>query len=272
MRESRYRHLSIIPGLCIFCLASLASDGFNIHKESASGRVFPDKGMVTAVYDGDTIKVRFQDGRERKVRLIGVDSPEIGDDREEVRMMGYAAKRFSFHRLYRQPVRLTYDWEHEDKYGRLLAYVWLEKHFLFNEFIIREGYASAFMKFPFDENFMRRFKKAESTARKQGRGFWQEMPLPVIPASRAENNIGAYITIIFVCTDVRFRRKFVFLHSPENFCALIDRRSLPHFPDARAMQGKTLSVSGYLEEYRGEPQIVVFVPLQMEVKRRIDWI
>ncbi len=35
----------------------------------------PDSGLVVVVYDGDTVKVRFADGNERKVRLIGIDSP-----------------------------------------------------------------------------------------------------------------------------------------------------------------------------------------------------
>jgi len=110
---------------------------------------FPESGLVTAVYDGDTIKVRFKNEKERKVRLIGIDAPEIGDSKEEAKFRAQMARRFAFFYLYRKTVKLSYDWEIEDKYDRLLAYVWTEKQGLFNKFILSEGFAAVFLKFPF---------------------------------------------------------------------------------------------------------------------------
>ena len=51
---------------------------------------------VVVVYDGDTVKVRFGDGGERKVRLIGIDSPELADEREDVRFMAYVGQEVRF--------------------------------------------------------------------------------------------------------------------------------------------------------------------------------
>jgi endonuclease YncB( thermonuclease family) len=62
-------------------------------KESLS---FPENGLVTAVYDGDTIKVKFKSGLEKVVRLIGIDSPETDAAREEIKFRAYMAKRFVF--------------------------------------------------------------------------------------------------------------------------------------------------------------------------------
>ena len=127
-------------------------------------------GVVTAVYDGDTIKVRFKKGLEKKVRLIGINAPEIDDEREEVLFLAYMAKRFAFFHLYKKEVKLSYDWQLEDVYGRLLAYIWTDKE-LFNDFIIREGFASAFLKFPFRKDYQERFKESEKFARENEKGL-----------------------------------------------------------------------------------------------------
>lgn len=223
-----------------------------------------DRGVVVVVYDGDTIKVRFEDQSERKVRLIGIDSPEIGDQREDVRFLAFMAKRFSFYHLYRKEVRLSFDWEREDKYGRLLAYIWYDKDVMFNEFILKEGFAHTFLKYPFNEKYRRRFIQAERMARKYERGFWQGEPLPTVPSSEAEKNVGKYLSVNFKCIDVRLQGRFVFLHSPDNFSVLIPRNELSLFLDVQSFKGKWLKVKGFLEDYKGKFQIIVFLPLQIK--------
>ena len=82
-----------------------------------------------------------------------MDSPEIDDTREKVQFFAFMAKRFSFFHLYKKEVKLSYDWELEDKYGRLLAYVSTEKIGLFNDYLIREGYAFVFLKYPYRKDY-----------------------------------------------------------------------------------------------------------------------
>jgi len=253
----------ILPFL-ILSIGAISHIQINIFGDHNHTNPSFDRGVVVVVYDGDTIKVRFEDGSERKVRLIGIDSPEIGDEREGVRFFAYIAKRFSFFHLYRKEVRLSFDWEREDKYGRLLAYVWYDRDVLFNEFILKEGFAYAFLKYPFKEEYRRRFVQAERTARKHERGLWQREPLPTVPSSEAEKNVGKYLSVNFKCIDVWSRGRFVFLHSPDDFSALIPRNSLSLFSDVQSFKGKWLSVKGYMEDYKGKPQIIVFLPVQIK--------
>ena len=77
--------------------------------------------LVERVVDGDTIVVRGV-GR---VRLIGVDTPETVDPRRPVEFFGREASAFTKRLLEGQRVRLEYDWERADRYGRTLAYVYL---------------------------------------------------------------------------------------------------------------------------------------------------
>jgi micrococcal nuclease len=225
---------------------------------------FPDKGEVTAVYDGDTIKVRFEDGAERKVRLIGVDAAELEDADQEMSFQAEMAKRFSFFYLYLRKVNLSYDQELEDKYGRLLAYVWTEKEGLFNQFLISEGFASVFRGFQF--RYKKEFIEAEQEAKRNQRGLWKNGVYPSISAKEARLHIGTLITVNFTCVRVQARGKFVFLHSSgDDFSALITRENARFFPAIQSFQGQELSVTGFLEDYRGRPQIVVFFPRQVKI-------
>ncbi len=129
-----------------------------------------DKVKVVRVVDGDTIVVRFQNGRYEKVRLIGINTPETVDPRRPVQYFGKEASKYTKKHLLGKTVYLQYDWQLRDKYGRLLAYVFLPDGTFFNAKIIKDGYAFAFTRYPF--KYMELFRKLEREAREHGRGLW----------------------------------------------------------------------------------------------------
>ncbi len=226
----------------------------------------PDGAVVVLVYDGDTVKVRFEDGGERRVRLIGIDSPELADEREDVRFMAYAAKRFAFLKLFRREVRLSYDWQREDKYGRLLAFLTTEDGTLFNELILREGFASRFRAFPFDPGLMKRLEAAETEARRAERGLWRRADPPPVPPADAAGLIGRLATVRMTCGAVEKRKPFIVLSPPGGgFEALVPERRRADFPGLEALAGKVVLVKGLVEEYKGRIQIMIDVPLQLKV-------
>lgn len=221
-----------------------------------------DRGTVVVVYDGDTIRVKSDSGSERRVRLIGIDTPEIEETPSEAGLQANLAKRFTFHHLFRKSVELTYEQELEDKYGRLLAYVWTESG-LFNEFILEEGFARVFLKFPYA--LKEQFIRAQNRAQQQGRGFWREKPHLLISVREVRGHIGELIRVRFVCARVQKRGNFVFI-SPGtgNFAVLIPEKYRSFFGDIRGMEGRVIEVFGFLEEYNGQPQIMLFFPSQIE--------
>jgi len=226
-----------------------------------------DSGQVVGVSDGDTVRIRLNDGREEKVRLIGVNAPELDDPRGEVRFLAHMADRFTFFHLYGKDVRLAYDWEREDKFSRTLAYVWVKSGTLFNEFIIREGFAYAFLKYPFRKEFQERFKAAETEARAEGKGLWHRGDYPGIPAAKAADNLGKLLSVAFNCIEVRNRERFVLLLSGEGgFQAFIPRECLPLFPDIGSFKGRFITVTGFLEDFHGRPEMKIFSPFQLKNK------
>jgi len=131
--------------------------------------------LVVRHVDGDTIYValpRPPEGlhaRER-LRLLGVDSPEIGQANPTVQRLARAASEFTRRRLEGRIVHLACDWRLRDRYGRLLAYVYLPDGSCHNAQLLREGYAHAYTRFPFQ--FLEEFRALEGAARREGRGLW----------------------------------------------------------------------------------------------------
>lgn len=137
---------------------------------------------VRSVWDGDTLVLESGE----KVRLIGVDTPEYSDDKRNrdnarrnkldettVRSFAKKAKSFTEELVRGKRVRLEYDWQRTDKYGRTLAYVRRDEDGLFvNAEIIRQGYGFPILHFPFRRSA--EFAGLRDEARAAGRGFWKK--------------------------------------------------------------------------------------------------
>lgn len=145
-----------------------------------------DYYFVNRVVDGDTVVL----SNGEKVRLIGIDTPEVyesgklhsdaertGKDIKTIQALGKKASEYTKKRLDGKQVRIEFDQNneyirHKDKYGRLLAYIYLPDGTFFNAEIIRDGYANAYTKFPF--KYMDEFRKLEKEARENKRGLWAD--------------------------------------------------------------------------------------------------
>ena len=227
--------------------------------------VVADSGTVIYVYDGDTVKVRLDSGEEKRVRLIGVDSPEYNDPKEELRLMAFLAKRFTAFHLQRKSVRLAYDRERTDVYGRTLAYVWLDERTLFNEVLVGEGFASAYLKYPFDPARMERFKTLEAEARRAQKGLWRSGPFPQVEPGAVEGSLGRVVAVRFRCLRAFDRSGFrVIVPSEGRFEVVIPKETLISLPGSLDFESRTLLVTGFVEDYKGRPQIVVGIPAQLK--------
>lgn len=122
----------------------------------------------TRVVDGDTIKL----SNGERVRLIGVDTPETKRPNKPVEYFGKEASAFTKKMVEGKNVRLTYDQQLRDEYGRLLAYVYLMDGTFLNAELIKQGYGNAYTRHPF--KYMDEFRQYEKEARKAKRGLWAD--------------------------------------------------------------------------------------------------
>lgn len=128
--------------------------------------------LVTKVVDGDTINVEVN-GVVQKLRLIGIDTPEVVDPRKTVQCFGKEASNKAKELLLGKKVRLEADstQNDKDKYGRYLRYIYREDGLFYNKWIIENGYAHEYT-YVIPYKFQTDFKAAEKSARENGRGLW----------------------------------------------------------------------------------------------------
>ncbi|MCZ6816234.1 MAG: thermonuclease family protein [Planctomycetota bacterium] len=143
---------------------------------------------VTRVVDGDTLDVDLPDGHRAvtRIRLRGIDCPEIahgpdgqddpyGPEAAESALILVLDKRV---RIALDPMRKT-----RDRYGRLLAYVYLaDTDESLNERLLEEGLARANRRFPHVFSF--RYGNIEKRAKRNGEGFWGDRSVKAMPSSR----------------------------------------------------------------------------------------
>lgn len=135
----------------------------------------PTTARVVTVNDGDTITVKLE-GHTEKVRLVGIDSPEIHDDRREYRDAAYAAKSYARSLMAGETVTLDPEPRQgdRDRYGRLLRYVILGDGTNVSEAMVRNGYAHVYDRFNF--TLKPRLKAAETEAKREKLGVWKLPP------------------------------------------------------------------------------------------------
>ena len=122
---------------------------------------------VSRVHDGDTISVVLN-SRKEKVRLIGIDAPEI-----KQRPWGTRAKKHLEKLLMasNRKVVLEFDVERRDKYGRLLCYIFTPDRKMLNIQMVKDGYA-VLLTIPPNIKYVNELRMAENEARQHRRGIW----------------------------------------------------------------------------------------------------
>jgi micrococcal nuclease len=134
----------------------------------------PAEATVDRVVDGDTVIVR-SGSRTLDVRLLGIDTPETVDPNRPVGCYGPEASAYTKHLLTGRRVRLVYDRQLHDVYGRWLAYIYLERQgrpdLFVNARLITAGYART-LSIPPNTAHAAELAALERTAALAGRGLW----------------------------------------------------------------------------------------------------
>jgi endonuclease YncB( thermonuclease family) len=153
--------------LCACALSGVAAAiGVTPGHATSSARA-PLAASVVRIVDGDTLVARLGSGRSERVRLLGIDTPEVGTC--------YAAQAAAAARALAlgRKVQLLGDATQadRDRYGRLLAYVALPGGVDLGRTLVARGVARVYV---YDRAFARvaAYRSAEASARTRGLGLW----------------------------------------------------------------------------------------------------
>lgn len=123
---------------------------------------------VTRIVDGDTIEVS---GLGR-VRYIGVNTPETKHPSKPVEYYGHEAEEANRRLVGGKTVKLEFDVQQRDQYGRVLAYVYVGSTFV-NAWLVENGFAQV-MTIPPNVKYANLFLQLQAEAREAGRGLWAQ--------------------------------------------------------------------------------------------------
>jgi len=174
-RDSRKLRTLNLISVIFFLLAAVV---YLVHEKYSFLRPeqVEDLSRVVTVHDGDTMSV-IMHGQQAKLRLIGIDAPEIAQV-----PWGEKAKRHleSLVSSSGNSLQIERDVEKNDQYGRILAYAWTAEGRLINLEMIKSGYAVLYTVPP-NVKYAAEFRKAQAEARAKGRGLWGENGLGEMP-------------------------------------------------------------------------------------------
>ena len=219
---------------------------------------------VRYVYDGDT--VTLQDGR--RLRFIGIDTPELGRDGKPDQDFAVAARDAVRTLLKEQPVlSLRLDRTHQDAHGRLLAHVFLADGTSLSAWLLERGYATLLIIPPDDWN-VECYQAAERRARADGIGIWALSGYQAIPSTRLPATARGYHLIKGRVTHIGESAHSFWLDLEGKVAARIDRKDLNNFSisSLRELLHKQVVVRGWLHPYREEMQLRLRYPTDLEVQ------
>lgn len=211
---------------------------------------------IKTVYDGDT--VMLEDGR--KIRFLGINTPEIQHRDKPAEAGGDEAKRWLIDKLKGTRVRLEISAEKIDKYDRTLAHLFTENKQHINLQLVEAGFAAVSI-YPPNLLYVDQLVKAENNAELAGLGIWARPEYAVMPASSlTEAGHPGWTRLVGKVINIRNTRKSVYLEFSTGFDARIESQNLYLFPDVNTYMGKTIEVRGWLNKNKGHFSMLIRHP------------
>ncbi|ADQ14150.1 thermonuclease family protein [Halanaerobium hydrogeniformans] len=248
------------PLTAVILIALIISGSYYYLTEESLEEVY-----INHVIDGDTIRI----ANGESVRFIGIDTPEIDWDNNEAEYYGWEARDYLQQKIQAKNVRLKYDQEKEDHYGRLLAYVYLNGLHL-NQVLLENGYATLMIVEP-NNKYETEFKKAAEEARRAQKGLWNKVEefsskLPLLDYQTAQLFIGEKVIVEGEIVNTAKTDAVTYLNFSDDYhntlSIVIFNRNLNKFayePD-QYLKDKRIRVLGTIEIYQSAPQIIVSDP------------
>lgn len=258
--STRYRN--VLPMAAVLTVLLLPGTVFGDAGNCAADR--SDEQVVSAhIFDGDTLAV--EDGR--RVRLLGINTPEIGRDGEPSEAYAEDAKALLADLAGPgAPLRLRLDAERLDRYGRILAHVFREDGANVQARLLEAGYATTLVVPP-NQWSMDCYAALEAQAREQRLGIWGLERYQPVQAEDLPASARGFHLVTGRVQRVGESRANLWLNLSRHMAIRIPKADLAYFGDLdpRRLAGSRLEVRGWMQKRRGELRITVRHPAALTV-------
>jgi len=215
---------------------------------------------IVYVYDGDTVKT----AKGERIRLLGINAPEITHRSKPGQVMGNEATQALKPMVMGKTVRLTFDRERRDIYGRTLAQIWLRDGTWVNGEMVRRGFAHVYT-FPPNLRWTKRLIALERPARQQRLGIWNTKRFAVLPADNIKlSHLGQFHVVTGTINRIN-RNRFGFRLAKLNIS--IPRKYRKWFtPPPHLRVGQRVVVHGVIRAGRpGSLYLALHSPFDLEL-------
>jgi endonuclease YncB( thermonuclease family) len=218
---------------------------YPVHADTACPAGQPDETVrVRYVHDGDT--VHLEDGR--KVRLIGINTPELARDNQPQQAFAREAREAlnTAVTLHHNRVGLIYGEQRLDRYQRTLAHLFTPNGKNLQALLLQQGMAMA-IAHPPNTVYAECYASQEKIARCQGKGIWAHPGQRILRASDLENATRGFQLVSGEVEHVSQTDKGIWLFMSELKVA-IRRQDLAAFDltELLALPGSSITVRGWL--------------------------
>lgn len=227
-----------------------------------TGRV-DERVEISHVYDGDT--VRLVDGR--RVRLVGIDTPEIGRDGKPSEAYAEEARRILEAMLHGAGrVGLLYDRERKDRHGRLLAHLFLADGTNVQRRLLLSGLATALVVPPNGWGTSC-YGAVEDAARSQRRGIWSLARYQPIDAAALTGRERGFRIVTGRVERVGESRNNIWLNLSRGMALRIEKGDLVYFKgiSPRMLKGRQVEVRGWLQRRKGQMRMRIRHPAALSL-------
>ena len=235
----------------------------------ASCRVgkYDEMVYVEKVNDGDTVLLR--DGR--KLRFVGINTPEIGKDAKSDEPMAQESKRRLQKLIAGNKGRLglQFDGQRFDRYERLLAHPFLADGRNLTEQLLAEGMGMQIV-IPPNDKYIECYQKAERGARVAVRGVWSETRFAVIPAHTWNRSRQGFQRVEGKVKRVYFDSGSIWIDLDDRFQLQIKRHDLAYFPQKflQDISGAKLEARGWVQYHGGKYRLRIRHAAAVDIQGR----
>lgn len=242
---------------------SLQADAPSLHDPACRTTDYDAEVEVKKVIDGDTIIL----SDDRHVRLLGINTPEIGRD-GKVSEPGAETARDYLQRLLHtnRHVKLHYDKEKYDHYDRTLAHLFLPNGLNLQALLLSRGLATT-LTIPPNLDFLDCYRSSVADARSHHIGLWAMRAYQPLPVSQVSTDTLGYRIISGEVTRTGESRSSFWINLGHRFALRITREDLSYFDlqDLQELVGKTVLAQGWLYLGNNEYRMRIRHPADLQV-------
>lgn len=221
---------------------------------------------VKKVYDGDTILLK----NGQKVRLLGVNTPEVAGRNKNAEQGGEEAKAWLQQLLQHKKVRLEADVEKQDKYQRTLAYVFTEDKQHVNLQLVQQGLATVNI-YPPNLKYVEQLLAAQQVAEEAGLGLWGNSAyVPEGFQTISQENYRGWKRITGRIKALKVTAKYSYLQFSDQVSLRIENQSLGLFPLLHDYVGKEVEVRGWINKNKHRFAVQVRHPGELKILRSAE--